>query len=219
MLSPPVCGDMRLEPPFSIRLSQYHGSGIQLLREPCGACACHHLWHVVGGHLPGPRIGAAHRGLGHEPGKRVAAGADAADCARLPQRRPGIVIDHRRTETAQRVDAEWLAVRPGTDGALALSMIHVLLEEGLHDGSSPNGGPRASRSSAHTSGVSPRKRRADHRDPRGSIRRAARAIAQPGGSALLSYTGLEYTTSGVQNIRAVMTLWALSGNLDVPAGT
>src|SRR5208283_73589 len=31
-------------------------------------------------------------------------------------------------------------------------------------------------------------------------------------------TGLEYTTSGVQNIRAVLTLWALSGNLDTPGG-
>src|SRR5208283_2629123 len=31
-------------------------------------------------------------------------------------------------------------------------------------------------------------------------------------------TGLEYTTSGVQNIRAVLTLWALSGNLDAPGG-
>jgi anaerobic selenocysteine-containing dehydrogenase len=54
--------------------------------------------------------------------------------------------------------------------------------------------------------------------PAETIRRTARALALPGGAALLSHTGLEYTTSGVQNIRAVMTLWALSGNLDVPGG-
>src|SRR5271169_626193 len=44
-----------------------------------------------------------------------------------------VVIDHRRTETARRTGALWLAIRPGTDGALALSMIHVLIEEGIHD--------------------------------------------------------------------------------------
>jgi anaerobic selenocysteine-containing dehydrogenase len=32
------------------------------------------------------------------------------------------------------------------------------------------------------------------------------------------YTGLEYTKSGVQNIRAVMVLWALAGQLDVEGG-
>lgn len=43
-----------------------------------------------------------------------------------------IVIDPRPTEMARRADV-WLRVRPGTDGALALSMIHVMIEEGLYD--------------------------------------------------------------------------------------
>jgi anaerobic selenocysteine-containing dehydrogenase len=43
-----------------------------------------------------------------------------------------IVIDPRKHNLAQKVDL-WLRVRPGTDGALALGMIHVLLEEGLYD--------------------------------------------------------------------------------------
>jgi anaerobic selenocysteine-containing dehydrogenase len=43
-----------------------------------------------------------------------------------------IVIDPRPTEMAKKADL-WLRVCPGTDGALALSMIHVLLEEGLWD--------------------------------------------------------------------------------------
>ena len=34
----------------------------------------------------------------------------------------------------------------------------------------------------------------------------------------MMYTGLEYTKSGVQNIRAVMVLWALAGQLDVEGG-
>ena len=44
-----------------------------------------------------------------------------------------VVIDHRRTETAIKADAQWVAVRPGTDGALALAMIRTLIEEALHD--------------------------------------------------------------------------------------
>ncbi|MFC1977511.1 molybdopterin-dependent oxidoreductase [Chloroflexota bacterium] len=43
-----------------------------------------------------------------------------------------IVIDPRRTEMASRADL-WLQLRPGTDGALVLSMIHTLIEEELYD--------------------------------------------------------------------------------------
>ncbi|MFC1873734.1 molybdopterin-dependent oxidoreductase [Chloroflexota bacterium] len=43
-----------------------------------------------------------------------------------------IVIDPRKTEIAAMADL-WLQIRPGTDGALALSMINVILEESLYD--------------------------------------------------------------------------------------
>jgi anaerobic selenocysteine-containing dehydrogenase len=43
-----------------------------------------------------------------------------------------IVIDPRNTALAGKADL-WLRVRPGADGALALAMIHVLLEEGRYD--------------------------------------------------------------------------------------
>jgi anaerobic selenocysteine-containing dehydrogenase len=130
-----------------------------------------------------------------------------------------VVIDHRRTETARAVDAEWLAVRPGTDGALALSMIHVLLEEGLYDREFAGRWTRGFEElRAYVRRFTPESAGETTGIPADAIRRTARAIARPGGAALLSYTGLEYTTSGVQNIRAIITLWALSGNLDVPGG-
>jgi anaerobic selenocysteine-containing dehydrogenase len=131
-----------------------------------------------------------------------------------------IVIDHRRTETARRVNAEWLAVRPGTDGALALSMIHVLLDEDLHDREFARDWTRGFEElRQYVRGFTPERAQGTTGIPADAIRRTARALALPGGAAFLSHTGLEYTTSGVQNIRAVMTLWALSGNLDVPGGT
>ncbi|MBI4250838.1 MAG: molybdopterin-dependent oxidoreductase, partial [Candidatus Tectomicrobia bacterium] len=43
-----------------------------------------------------------------------------------------IVIDPRRTAAARRADI-WLPIRPGTDVVLALSMMHVMIEEDLFD--------------------------------------------------------------------------------------
>jgi anaerobic selenocysteine-containing dehydrogenase len=43
-----------------------------------------------------------------------------------------IVIDPANTRTARAAD-EWIAIRPGTDGALALALMHVIVGEGLYD--------------------------------------------------------------------------------------
>jgi anaerobic selenocysteine-containing dehydrogenase len=43
-----------------------------------------------------------------------------------------IVIDPARTRTARAAD-EWLPIHPGSDGALALAMMQVIIAEGLHD--------------------------------------------------------------------------------------
>ncbi len=45
---------------------------------------------------------------------------------------PIIAIDPIRTRTAAQCD-EWISIRPGTDAALALGMMHVLLDRGLED--------------------------------------------------------------------------------------
>jgi anaerobic selenocysteine-containing dehydrogenase len=129
-----------------------------------------------------------------------------------------VVIDHRRTETARRTGARWLAIRPGTDGALALSMIHVLIREGIHDREfAERWTVGFDELRDYAEGFPPEKTEEMTGIPAETIREVARGIASSG-AALLSYTGLEYTNSGVQNIRAVMTLWALSGNLDAPGG-
>jgi anaerobic selenocysteine-containing dehydrogenase len=43
-----------------------------------------------------------------------------------------LCIDPLKTRTAEQCD-EWIPIRPGTDGALALAMMHVLFAEGLED--------------------------------------------------------------------------------------
>lgn len=42
------------------------------------------------------------------------------------------VVDPAQTRTARAAD-EWIAIRPGTDAALALAIMHVIIGEGLHD--------------------------------------------------------------------------------------
>ena len=43
-----------------------------------------------------------------------------------------VVVDPARTRTARAAD-EWIPIRPGTDGALALGMMHEIIKAGLHD--------------------------------------------------------------------------------------
>ncbi len=130
-----------------------------------------------------------------------------------------IAIDPRRNDTARAVDAEWIPIRPGTDGALALALVEVLLEEELFD----EGFARD-----WTVGFDDLGRLAQHYRPERvagmtgvpaeTIRRLARRIAAARGACPVTYTGLEYSGNGVQAIRALLTLWGLAGQLDVPGG-
>ncbi len=130
-----------------------------------------------------------------------------------------VVIDPRRTKTVALTDAEWIPIRPGTDGALALGMCNVLIEEGLCGESFVKDWTRGfeefARYAHHfrlevveqITGV-----------PAGSIVALARRIASAKGAAPAMYSGLEYNRNGVQTIRAIFVLWALAGQLDVPGG-
>jgi cysteine desulfurase NifS len=130
-----------------------------------------------------------------------------------------VVIDPRRTQPARLPHAEWLPVRPGTDGALALGLCNVLIEEELYD-------EKFVRDWTH--GFEDFSRHVQHFRPdvveritgvaAGRVVSLARRLAMAKGASQLMYTGLEYSRSGVQSIRAALTLWALAGQLDVPGG-
>ena len=130
-----------------------------------------------------------------------------------------VVIDPRKTKTAKAVNAEWIPIRPGTDGALALGMCQVLIEEELYDEKFVDN---------WTVGFDDFARYTQHFRPEvveeitgikaDTIRSLARSIAEANGTAPIMYSGLEYSDSGVQAIRATMALWALAGQLDVPGG-
>jgi cysteine desulfurase NifS len=131
-----------------------------------------------------------------------------------------VVIDPRKTALAKHPQAEWVPIRPGTDGALALGMCRVIIEEELFDeGFVKN----------WTVGFDAFARYAQHFRPEvvehitgvpaETIRSLARRIAATQGVAPVMYSGLEYSDGAVQAIRATLTLWALAGQLDRPGGS
>jgi len=129
-----------------------------------------------------------------------------------------IAIDHMRSDMAKMAD-QWVGVRSGTDGALALSMINVIVNEKLYDEAFVrNWTVGFEQLSQYVQSFPPEKVEVITRVPKATITALARQIAGAKGASLAMYTGLEYTSSGVQNIRAVLSLWAITGNLDVPGG-
>ncbi len=130
-----------------------------------------------------------------------------------------VAIDPRRNETAIASGAEWIPIRPGTDGALALGMIQVLIEEELYDEKFVDEWTVGFEDLAtYTQHFRPEAVEDITGVPAETIVRMARDFANARGVSPVMYTGLEYSDSGVQAIRAVFTLWALAGQLDVPGG-
>ena len=128
-----------------------------------------------------------------------------------------IVIDPLKTHTAENAD-EWIGIRPGTDGALALGIAHVLLKKELYDTAFADDWTHGFEEfRKYVGAFSPRRVERITRVGAERIETLAVDLSRKR-SALLLHTGLEYANSGVQNMRAVLTLWALSGNLDRKGG-
>lgn len=122
-----------------------------------------------------------------------------------------VVIDAYRSRTAKQAD--WhLMPRPGTDGALAMAMIHTIIGENLHDEEYVRTG---------TLGFEELKERARERTPEWAaqicgvpaedIRTLAREYATTQPSAIRIGVALERHHGGGQTVRAVTCLPALVG--------
>jgi anaerobic selenocysteine-containing dehydrogenase len=130
-----------------------------------------------------------------------------------------IVVDPRRTTIASRADV-FLQLRPGTDGALALGMMNVIFNEGLHDKEF------CEKWTVGFDGLQklakeypPERVEKITRVPAAKIREAARLYATTRPAKLhLSSNSTTHHTNGVQNHRAVILLAAITGNFDVDGG-
>lgn len=134
------------------------------------------------------------------------------------QKRGGrlVVVDPRRTETA-RVADEHHFVRPGTDAAVLLAMLHTLFAEGLTRPASYVDGVDAVRAAvepftpewaAEVSGV-----------PAEVTTRLARELARTGAAAAYGRMGVSTQPFGTVCTWAVQALNILTGHLDAPGGT
>ena len=129
-----------------------------------------------------------------------------------------IVVDPRQTLLARKADL-WLQLRPGTDDALALAMLNVIIDEGLYDrefvGQWTHG----------FDGLTERVRKYTPEwaapitwVPADKIRAAARLYAETRPSMMEWGCALEHTPKCIQTVRAVMMLPVVTGNIDVPGG-
>lgn len=136
----------------------------------------------------------------------------------LATRPATIVVDPRRTRLAREADIH-LQLRPATDDALALAMLHVIITEDLyHHDFVTRWTFGFDRLAGHIRQFTPEWAEPITWVPAEKIRAAARlwAAAQPG--ALEWGAAIEHTPSSVQTIRAISMLPALTGAIDVPGG-
>ena len=130
----------------------------------------------------------------------------------------GIAIDPRRSRTAKRC-ALWLPIRPGTDDALALAMIHVIVGEELYDREFvekwTSGFPELAQ---HVAPFTPQWASEICGLPVDMILAATRRYALEKPSILEWGVSLEQNPNCLQTVRAVALLRGLTGNIDVPGG-
>jgi thiosulfate reductase/polysulfide reductase chain A len=136
-----------------------------------------------------------------------------------------VVVDPRRSETAK-LASEWIAIKPGTDGAMAMAMCYVLVKEELYDkdfvenwtyGFEPfkkrllgeeDGIARTPEWAAEICGISA-----------GTIERLAHefAIAAPA-VGTNSWTGVSQAPNTLHAVQALIAMNGLMGTFDAPGG-
>lgn len=129
-----------------------------------------------------------------------------------------IVIDPRRTTLAAMADM-WLQIRPGTDLALALGMINVIINEGLYDKEFVEKWCHGFEElKEHVQAFPPEKVAEITWLSVDSIKETARLYATTKPAVLHHRIGLEHNINSTQNDRAMAILIALTGNLDEKGG-
>lgn len=127
-----------------------------------------------------------------------------------------IVIDPRFSKTASKADI-WVQPRPGTDGALALGMINVIIKENLYDKEFVEQWTTGFEELAKMIEDYPPEKVAEITwVPAETIRGVARMYATRKPAAMHEVNGLDQHTNVVQTARALAILRSITGNIDVP---
>ncbi|MBS7604687.1 MAG: molybdopterin-dependent oxidoreductase [Candidatus Bathyarchaeia archaeon] len=131
-----------------------------------------------------------------------------------------IVIDTRRTPVADKLADLHLQPRPGTDDALALGMMNVIIERKLYDKEFVENWTYGFEAlEEYVKGFTPEKVEEITWVPSDKIVAAAELFAtNKPGTLMAGVSTLTHTTNAVQTVRAILTLVALTGNFDIPGG-
>jgi len=129
-----------------------------------------------------------------------------------------IVIDPRESGIGELADL-WIPIIPGSDGALALAMLKLIIDNERYDKEFVQ---------EYTIGFDEFKEYLDSLTLEQlstwcgvsieKIQEITDIFCSTEKISLISYTGLEYQFSAIQNNRAIFTLWAITGKLDVEGG-
>lgn len=130
-----------------------------------------------------------------------------------------IVIDPRRIPLADSAEM-YLPIRPGTDGALALAMMHVIINENLYDkGFVDKWTIGFDKLVPHVQKYTPEWAEKITYIKADDIRTLARRFATTKGASIFHGTCTQdQCANGTQNDRALSILQVLTGNINVPGG-
>lgn len=129
-----------------------------------------------------------------------------------------ILVDPRRIGPAEKAD-HWLQVRPGTDGALALAMLNVIIAEDLVDHEFvENYTVGFDKLVNHVRPFTPELASSITRVAAEDIRAASRTYATTKPACIQWGNALDMSACAIQTARALLILRAITGNLDRPGG-
>ena len=138
-----------------------------------------------------------------------------------------IVIDPRRSATAAKLGTQWIPVRPGTDTALMMAVLYVLIDEGLIDTAFVEkysvgfdelarhvlGHPSAGSSGRRVSPKTPRWSEGICSTPAETIVQFACQYGRTHPAALIPGLSIQRTIGGEEAIRMAIALQVATGNL------
>ncbi len=142
-----------------------------------------------------------------------------------------VTFDVRLSNTAAK-SAEWVPIKPGTDGAVVLAMCHVVMNEGLYRGEGeeflkfckatpdPNASvaDKAAALKAHLAPYTPEWAEKISGVGAKKIRDIAVEFATTKPACVISYRGAVANLNGNDTERAIQMLAAITGNVDNPGG-
>jgi anaerobic selenocysteine-containing dehydrogenase len=138
------------------------------------------------------------------------------DC--MKQGSKSIVIDPIYTWVASKADI-WLQIRPGTDGALALGLLNVIINEGLYDKAFVEKWTHGfDKLSERVQEYPPEKVSQITWIPKEKIIEAARLFATSHPASIQWGVPVDLAPEGAQVANSVIHLWAITGNIEIPGG-